>query len=83
MGDQMMKAQLWAGKTPGLKEMIAQGYKAQGLREKGQLKAIRLRVQKEWIAQGYETQDLEGTDKEDQLESGQKVNGLKVVYSKC
>ena len=30
-GDQMMKAQLKAGKTLGLKEMIAQGYQAQDL----------------------------------------------------
>ena len=34
MGDQIMKAQLGAGKTSGLKEMIAQGYQAQGLRGK-------------------------------------------------
>ena len=46
-----MKAWLGAGKTPGLKEMIAQG--------------------------------LEETDKEDQLENGYEVNGLKTVYSKC
>ena len=31
MGNQMMKAQLRVGKTPSLKEMIAQGYKTQGL----------------------------------------------------
>ena len=31
MGNQMMKAQLEARKTLGLKEMIAQGYQAQGL----------------------------------------------------
>ena len=44
MGDKMMKARLEAGKTPGLKEMIAQGYQAQGLKEEGSLRAIRLRV---------------------------------------
>ena len=31
MGDQMMKAQLKARKTLGLKEMVDQGYLAQGL----------------------------------------------------
>ena len=75
----MIKAQLRAGKTPGLKEMIAHGYQTQGLKEEGQLKAIRLKVQKKWIAQGYEAQSLEGTDKEDQLESGYEINGLKSV----
>ena len=30
-----MKAQLRAWKTAGLKEMIARGYQAQGLREEG------------------------------------------------
>ena len=35
MGDQMMKAQLRVGKTLGLKEMIDQGYQAQGLRKEG------------------------------------------------
>ena len=34
MGDRLMKVQLRAGKTLGLKEMIARGYQAQGLREK-------------------------------------------------
>ena len=31
MGDQKMKAQLRAGKTSSLEEMIALGYQAQGL----------------------------------------------------
>ena len=105
MGNQMMKAQLRAGKTPGLKEMIAQGYQAQGLERTDSSGPIRLKVYKEWlalsqetqglkrdgylkakdkrVAQGYEVQGLEETNKEDQLESGQEVNGLKTVYSKC
>ena len=44
MGDQMIKAQLRAGKTPGLWETIAQGHQAQDLREERELRVIRLKV---------------------------------------
>ena len=52
MGNQMMKAQLKARKTLGLKEMIAQDYQTQGLERMDSLRLWGLGPKKRGIAQG-------------------------------
>ena len=58
MGNQMMKAQLKARKTLGLKKMIAQDYQTQGLERMDNLRIWGSGPKKREITQGYEAQGL-------------------------